>query len=257
MLATTSYSPSREAEQRAKRLASELAIRYVPRGTASVRRLGERYGDNRFLLVTERELHYYGGGDAPLFFHPSLSLVRVKRLMNGERDGLLDASGAAPGDIVLDCTAGLGADSIVFAYAVGETGEVTAVESEAALYMIVREGLGRYETHLEPFNAAMRRVKLKLGPHLEELARRPDNSVDIVYFDPMFREPVEESSSIGPLRQVANHAPLSREAIREAVRIARKRVVLKEHRDSGEFERLGFPPPARTRTKIAYGVIYP
>jgi 16S rRNA G966 N2-methylase RsmD len=257
MLVTTSYSPSREAEEKAKRFAEELNVRYVSRGSASVRRLGERYRDKRFLLVTERELHYYGGGETPLFFHPSLSLVRVKRLLNGEPDGLIEISGAVPGDVVLDCTAGLGSDSIVFSYAVGETGEVTAMESEPALYTIVREGLQAYETHLETFNAAMRRVRMKLGPHLEELRARADKSVDIVYFDPMFRDPVEESSAIGPLRQVANHAPLSLEAIREAVRVSRKCVVLKEHRDSGEFERLGFGQPARTRTKIAYGVIHP
>ncbi|PYI55935.1 class I SAM-dependent methyltransferase [Paenibacillus flagellatus] len=257
MLVTTSYSPSPEAAARAKAIAGELRCRYVERGTSSVRRLGERYGDSRFLVVTERELQFHSGGETPLFFHPSLSLVRVKRLMNGEHDGLIEASGAAVGDAVLDCTAGLGSDAIVFSYAVGEEGAVTAVESEPALYTVVREGLASYQTFSEPFDAAMRRVRLVLGHHLETLRGMPDDSVDIVYFDPMFRQPVEESSAIGPLRQVANHSPLSEEAIREAVRVARKSVVMKEHRDSGEFERLGFGQPARTRTKIAYGVIHP
>lgn len=257
MLVTTSYSPSPDAEARAKQLAAELGVRYVPRGTSSVRRLGERYRDSRFMLVSERELHYYGDGDAPLFFHPSLSFVRVKRLMNGENDGLVEITGAKPGDRILDCTAGLGADSIVFSYVAGAEGSVTAVESEPALYTIVKEGLASYKTHLEPFNEAMRRVRMKLGHHLDVLRMMPDDSFDIVYFDPMFRQPVEESSGIGPLRQAANHEPLTEGAIREAVRVARRSVVLKEHRDSGEFERLGFHQPPRTRTKIAYGVIHP
>lgn len=257
MLVTTSYSPTRAAEERAKRLAGELGVGYVARGTSSVRRLAERHRDSHFLLVTEKELQYYGEGGAPLFFHPSMSLVRVKRLMNGENDGMIDVSGAAPGDRVLDCTAGLGADAIVFAYAVGAEGQVTAMESEPALYTVVREGLLAYETHSQPFDAAMRRVRLKLGDHLEELRSLADNSVDIVYFDPMFRQPVEQSNAIEPLRRLANHAALDKEAIRQAVRVARKSVVLKEHRDSGEFERLGFGLPLRTRTKIAYGVIHP
>ncbi|MEF3302958.1 class I SAM-dependent methyltransferase [Paenibacillus sp. GYB003] len=257
MLVTTSYSPSGETVERGKRLAAELGVRYVPRGTSSVRRLGERYGESRFLLVAERELFYHGNDEAPLFFHPSLSFVRVKRLMNGERDALIDISGASAGDRVLDCTAGLGADAIVFSYAVGETGEVTAVESEPALYTIVREGLLAYETQLPEFNAAMRRVVMKRAHHLDVLRQLADKSVDIVYFDPMFRLPVEESSAIGPLRQLANHAPLAEEAIREAVRVARKSVVLKEGKESGEFERLGFTMRSKSRTKIAYGVIHP
>jgi 16S rRNA G966 N2-methylase RsmD len=257
MLVTTSYKPTAAAIDRAKRLADELNARYVERGTWSVRKLGLRYRDPNVLLVAEHELQYYGGGEKPLFFHPSLSLIRVKRLMNGQRDALIDIAEAAPGDRVLDCTAGLGADAIVFSYAVGGTGQVTAVESESALYTIVREGLAVYETQLQLFDEAMRRVRLTLGHHLDVLKRLADNSVDIVYFDPMFRQPVEESSAIGPLRQVANHDPLTTEAVAEAVRVARKTVVLKEHRDSGEFERLGFERPARTRTKIAYGVIRP
>lgn len=257
MLVTTSYAPSNEAAARASLLARQLGVRSVPRGTASIRKLGTAHGDTHWLVVTERDIQYYGNGEAPLFFHPSLSLIRFKRLMSGQSDTMIEAAGAQPGDRVLDCTAGLGTDAIVFAYAIGEQGEVTAVESEPALYTIVSEGLREYESHSEPFNAAMRRVRMKLGHHLEVLRDIADNSVDIVYFDPMFREPVEQSSAIGPLRQVANHDPLSVEAISEAVRVARKSVVLKEHRDSGEFERLGFELPARTRTKITYGVIHP
>jgi hypothetical protein len=68
----------------------------------------------------------------------------------------------------------------------------------------------------------------------------PDKSADIVYFDPMFRIPVEESSSISPYRFIANPEPLSLEAVTEAVRVARRKVILKDHRDSPEFDRLGF-----------------
>ena len=45
------------------------------------------------------------------------------------------------------------------------------------------------------------------------------------------------------------------ESVREAVRVARKTVVMKEARSSGEFERLGFTLPERGKSKITYGVI--
>lgn len=255
MLVTTSYSPSLDTEARAKRLAAEFDCTYVPRGGQSVRKLLQRYRESQLLLLTERELQLYGDGEAPLFFHPSLSYVRYKRLMNGESDKLLDLSGAEPGDRVLDCTAGLGSDAIVFSLAVGVEGEVTALESELPLFMLLREGLAAYETASPDFNDAMRRVRIKRGNHLEELRAAPDGSVDIVYFDPMFRRPVEESSAISPLRRLANHEPLCSEAVKEAVRVARKCVILKEGRESGEFERLGFPNTINAGNKIAYGVI--
>jgi hypothetical protein len=83
----------------------------------------------------------------------------------------------------------------------------------------------------------------------------PDRSVDIVYFDPMFRRPVLSSSALRPLRSQAEERPLSEAAVREAVRVARRRVVLKDHRDSGEFERLGFVRRRVSSSKVAYGVI--
>ncbi len=192
----------------------------------------------------------------PMFFHPSLSFVRVKRLMRGEGDALIECSGAEPGDIVLDCTAGLASDSIVFSHVVGPEGRVTAIESEPALHMLIREGLSHYETHLESFNDTMRRIEVKLADHTRELEKLPDRSVDIVYFDPMFRSPIEDSSAIQPLRRLANHKALSEHAIEQARRVARKRIVLKEHRDGDEFNRLGFERLFRSGTKIAYGVIH-
>jgi len=83
----------------------------------------------------------------------------------------------------------------------------------------------------------------------------PDKSMDIVYFDPMFRRGIEESSSVGQLRLFANLDPLSETVMEQAKRIARKRIVLKERKDSGEFERLGFSIVSRENMGVAYGVL--
>jgi 16S rRNA (guanine1516-N2)-methyltransferase len=54
---------------------------------------------------------------------------------------------------------------------------------------------------------------------------------------------------------LADPRPVSEETVREAKRVARRTIILKEHRDSKEFERLGFSEVHRSTTKLAYGVI--
>lgn len=236
-------------------LAAELAGRFVPRKDSTLANLRRRYQDDYLLVVTANELRYYEDEGSPLYFHPSMAFVRVKRLRKGEQDPLLAVSGCMPGDRVLDCTAGLASDSIVFAYGVGPAGHVTALESEQLLYTIIREGLQQYITGLNDVDDALRRIEVVQDNHLLYLSKLPDKSVDVVYFDPMFRDPIAASASLRPLRGLANHQALAKQAVTEAVRVARKSVVLKEMASSGEFERLGFERQRYGNAKTAYGVI--
>lgn len=255
MIVTTPQKPSQEQLAYARQIAGELGGRLVPRKQDSLTLLREKYGDNRLLVADDRGLRYYEESEEPLYFHPSMAYVRVKRMRKGERDPLITLTGCEPGDAVVDCTAGLGSDSIVFSYAVGPEGTVTAIESEPLLYTVVREGLQTYRTEHADVNEALRRIQMRHTNHLEYLTQLPDKSVDVVYFDPMFRRPMHDSSAIQPLRGLANNAALSAESVRQAVRVARKTVVLKENAASEEFERLGFE--RRHINKIAYGVILP
>lgn len=255
MLVTTSYAPTEFMNAKAKALAQELGGRWVDRRRESLARLQQRYQDYDILIVTGQDIRYVRGQSPPLFFHPSVSLVRIKRLLKGEKDSMLSACGVEAGDVVLDCTAGLASDAIVFSYQVGVNGRVIALESERIPALLTREGLRSYESDLEPLNEAMRRVELLHANHLDYLRNQPNRSVDIVYFDPMFRQPVEDSAWISPLRSLANVRPLSAGAVLEACRVASKKVVLKELHGSGEFERLGFEIVSSTNTKVAYGVI--
>ena len=92
--------------------------------------------------------------------------------------------------------------------------------------------------------------------YLDYLRQQKDNSYDVVYFDPMFRKPLTASNGISPLRSVANHAPLSEEAVAEALRVARQRVVMKEASGSEEFARLGFHQLMGGKySKVHYGVM--
>ncbi|TYP72571.1 class I SAM-dependent methyltransferase [Paenibacillus methanolicus] len=255
MIVTTPQKPSPELVKAAQRLSEELGGCFVPRRQETLTGLRKKHGDENLLVVDPQGLRYYDNADQPLYFHPSMAYVRVKRLRKGERDPLVDISGCEHGDTIVDCTAGLGSDALVFAYASGSAGKVIAIESEPVLCAVVREGLKTYVTAHEDVNAAMRRIEMRAGNHRAFLEQLPDKSVDIVYFDPMFRQPVHESSALAPLRSLANRDALDEETIRQAVRVARKSVVMKEHAGSGEFERLGFD--CAHVNKIAYGVIKP
>lgn len=257
MIVTTAEKPDDALVAYARALADELGCAFVSRRRDTLAGLARRQAEaaDGILVVRPDGLRFAAEGAEPLFYHPSMAQIRVKRLAAGEGDGLVAATGVRAGDVVIDCTAGLGADALVLSYAAGERGQVTAIEASRLLYLIVREGLRRYESGLPELDLAMRRIGMVHGGHLEALRAMPDASCDIVCFDPMFALPVLGSASLMPLRHHAEDRPLSAEAIAEACRVSRRTVVLKDHRESGEFERHGFRRVRTSYSAVDYGVI--
>ncbi|WP_310828919.1 class I SAM-dependent methyltransferase [Paenibacillus pedocola] len=255
MIITTGFDPIPEIVQRAEGLAEHTGTSFKPRGKMSMKKLVERYGDQEILVVLQEAVRLITPGMPPMEFHPSMGFVRAKRILKGEPDPMIEAAGMQPGDSVLDCTAGLGSDSLLFAVHGGAESAVIALESSLPLYTLLLEGMRHYTSGQIKVNEALRRIQVVHSEHLQYLRAIPDNSIDIVYFDPMFRVPLMDSSAISPLRQFANTAALSAESVAEAVRIARKTVLLKEKALSGEFARLGFEELLRGSAKISYGVI--
>lgn len=255
LIITTGDHETPGTVQRARELAKLSNQPYVSRSRTALPKLAERYGDADILVILEQGVRLHRTGQEPMVFHPSMAFVRAKRLLKGEGDAMLEAARVMPGDTVIDATAGLGSDAMVFSLAVGQEGRVVALEDSLPLWALLYEGLQRYISRIVPFNEALRRIETRQVHHLEALQAMPDDSFDIVYFDPMFRDPIAESSSLSPLRSFANSNRLDAEAVKEACRVARKTVVLKEQKASGEFDRLGFTPCTRAHSKIAYGVI--
>jgi len=255
MIITTGDKAGEAVIRRAEALASRTGGRYVPRRHTPLGKMSRAYGNDDIIVVLEGGARLVRPGEEPMEFHPSMGFIRAKRILKGESDPMLDAASMNPGDSVLDCTAGLGTDTLVFSVKGGSGSRITAVESSASLSALLTEGLAHYTSNVEEINEAMRRIRVVNGHHLDVLRSMPERSVDIVYFDPMFREPLMDSSAIRPLRWFANNDPLSSESIKEALRVARKTVVLKEKRGSGEFVRLGFAEESRAHSKISYGVI--
>ncbi|OMD51865.1 SAM-dependent methyltransferase [Paenibacillus borealis] len=256
MIITTGFDPIPEIVLRAQQLAERTGAPYVLRARFSMPKLAERYGDEEILVVLQEAVRLISPGLPPMEFHPSMGFVRAKRILKGESDPMLEAAGMLPGDSVLDCTAGLGSDSLLFAVHGGEDSVVTALESSLPLYALLLEGMSQYISGQLKVNEALRRIQVVHSEHLGYLREQPDNSVDIVYFDPMFRVPLTDSAAISPLRRFANTAALTGESVAEAVRVARKAVLLKEKALSGEFSRLGFTEQLRSSSKTSYGVIH-
>lgn len=237
----------------AKEYAEEIGVPYVQRKDRTLQQMREEYQTNTLLVVANKVKLYVG--EEEFFFHPSMANTRIKRLKSGENDIVIERTGVGPGDTVLDCTLGLGSDSIVFAHVVGPTGRIIGLEASQVIATIVRRGLQELTVDTKAVNEAMRRVEVVCVDHLDYLRAQPDRSVDVIYFDPMFRRTVQSSNSIEPLRHLGDDRALSLEAVEEAKRVARRRIVLKERWYSREFERLGFQLLRKASGSTNYGVI--
>ncbi|MDD2621274.1 MAG: class I SAM-dependent methyltransferase, partial [Syntrophomonadaceae bacterium] len=189
------------------------------------------------------------------FFHPSMAKNRIACFRKFRQiDNLARACQLQPHDSFLDCTLGLGADAIVASY-FSKGGQIVALESSLLIAMIVKWGMKMYNSSMTWLNSAVKNIEVINANHYDYLKKLPDNSFDIVYFDPMFRKPILESQAIAPLRLMANHQELSKSSITEAIRVARKRVVVKEMTNSQEFERLGLVKLEYSpHNKLAYGI---
>ena len=253
-IVTTGRKHSEAAINLAIHTAAKTGIAYVPRNGSSLQFLRQETQADYVLVAKQGQLKLATPA-GEFFFHPNLAQLRLKNLLLGKEDHLVAAMCLEEGMSVLDCTLGLGADAIVASFAVGESGKVTAIESEPLIEAVVSYGLAHYLACNYHLHRSMRSIETKCAEALAYLREQPDNSFDVVYFDPMFRHPLTESKSLDPLRGIANPSPLSLETITEAKRVARRRVVLKENRLSTEFRRLGFTTVTGGRySKIAYRV---
>lgn len=232
----------------------EISAKYVSREGIGLSQLQQKYAADAVVVWHETGPHLYYAG-AEFFFHPSMAKNRImaNRKVNA-LDPMVKACSLQPGTQVLDCTLGMGSDALVAAY-FSQT-QVYALESSSIIAAVIRWGMYFYSTTSPWLKAALSRIEIITAEHCAYLQTLPSHSVDVVYFDPMFRSPLNHSQPLAPLRPLANARALTVAAVAEAQRVARQRVVLKELRDSGEFERLGFTDVQGSfNNRIAYGII--
>ena len=150
---------------------------------------------------------------------------------------MIEAAQLRLGDSFLDCTLGLASDSIVAAFRSGESGKVLGVEADEAVAFITGRGLRSFPSESEQLVDAMNRIEVVSSVADPFFRSQPDASWEIVYIDPMFHAPIEESSNFTPLRQAGVHSQLTEEWMEQALRVCRRRVVVKDRFDSPVFER--------------------
>ncbi|MCC3358428.1 class I SAM-dependent methyltransferase [Bacillus sp. REN16] len=255
MIITTAGRPNDEMLKLAKIVAAELDSPFIQRNRRSIADLHELSKEDVLVVGKDRIEIHPRHGDEPLFFHPNSAMFRMKRIVKGEHDPFIQASGLKEGSTFLDCTLGMGSDSIVASFAVGETGKVVSLEGNKYLFYLLKGGLKSWDTGFVNMNEAMDRIEVKHVKYENFLASCPPKSFDVVYFDPMFEETIEESEGIRGLRHFAVYSTLSPETIEQAKRVAKQKVVLKDHWKSQQFERYGFTVFKRKTAKFHFGVI--
>lgn len=255
LVVTTVQHPSKEVNILAQYIATELNMPFVPRGKNALMTIKIDYQVDNIIVVAQKgPLVNTPGGE--YFFHLSMADLRIKNIVNGQHDHMVSAMGLTAGMSVLDCTLGLATDSIVASFVVGATGQVLGLETSQVVAFIARYGLQHFQSDDSRLTEALRRINVEHTHSYKYLMNLPDNSYDVVFFDPMFRHPIHSSSNVKPLRYLADNSPLTKNTLKEACRVAKQRVVVKESSKSDEFKRLGITTIYGGKySSVHYGVI--
>lgn len=126
MLITTSFRANEQTIETAKALAKDLHGEYIERRKQSVKQLAIKRG--MYSLLGKNDLNGISQMVKSSFSIQGSAMFRVKRVLRGEKDPLIEAAQLKPGDSFLDCTLGLGSDAITASCATGANGKVAGIE---------------------------------------------------------------------------------------------------------------------------------
>lgn len=253
---TTTKKPSNNQLIMVEEIKEKLGLQYIERKNDSILQMLNKNECTHFLIVKKDKLIITDGNN-DLFWHPNMSIIKIKAIQNGEMDPIIKAMDLQVGDSVLDCTLGFAADALVVSAFIGKNGKIIGTEANKYIAYLTQDGLQNYSEATEDMKSIMKRIKVINANYNDFLKSLDDNSFDVVYFDPMFKTPNMKSAFMNSIRPFAENSYLSLEIINEALRVARKRVVAKERMFSKELEDLGFKEfyGGGARGSIKYGVI--
>ncbi len=235
IVVTTDRKPTPEVEEDAKALAEKFHTIYVKRRHNTISSIKKRF--KRSVLVVGKDLlltlHTLSGNK--LFFHPGLFKIRFLNYMETGREAMIEAMSLEEGDSVLDCNLGLAQDALMAAFV--SKRKVVGVEKDPVIFEIVKRGLRKYEPKgkLKFAEVAFKLIEPVCGDNYGFLKKQPDKSYDVVYFSPMFIKPKWHCSVMAPFREVAVKDFVSPQVLKEAERVARKRVVIKVNKGVKEL----------------------
>lgn len=217
------------AIEAAKAMAARLGVAYLDRPHNQVLEDFMAAQGLAAVIVLEKDGPRIHSEHGTFSYHPGMAEIRVQQLLRGATDHLVKALDLHPGSRVLDCTLGLASDAAVAACVVGAAGKVVGLEASLLLHFAVEHGLTHYECKTPLLTAALRRVEAVHAVAAEYLAQCVAKGLtfDVVYFDPMFRHPVQGSKAMEALRPLSLEEPLAKSTVELALKVA-PRVVIKE-----------------------------
>lgn len=253
-LITVSERAKAQTLEYARKLAQEYALEFIPREGRSISQLKLTF-DGVFVLDNRMLLTYYG--DPPMQFHPSMAKLRLLNLERDQGDRLAQVTRIVPGERILDCTAGLCADTAVLSYLTGVQGEVLGVEGSLPIYLVTKVGLANYPFDSQALAKAYQKIHLRYCDYRTLLRDSFRQYYDLIYFDPMFQAPVTSSAGIAPIRQAAIHHQLDLSDLDLAKKAVKRRIVVKSN-DTAYLESLCPDEICTSKgSKIVYGIFKP
>lgn len=258
IIVTTSRSAGETLWREAVRWAQKLDATPVRR-SGSLADLCETHDADGVLTIT-RQQYIYREPDSGLeyFFHPGMSKTRIHNIKAGRGDPMIAAMNLTEGDSVLDCTVGRASDAIVAAWVVGPPGRVVGLETVPIIAHLTIHGLHNYKDPNAAINSAMRRIEVRHADYEQVLPDLETGLFNVVYFDPIFHEPLARSEPMKPLRQLADSAPVTANNLQEALRVASRCVVIKQRYDTDLWEKLGITEIVGSdSSRVEYGIARP
>ncbi|MGL5616145.1 MAG: class I SAM-dependent methyltransferase [Sarcina sp.] len=253
-IAVTTTRESKEfLIDKALEVGKDLDIEYIKRENSSIEKMLLNY-EFDYLLVVEKDKLVIKGEDSALFWHPNMAELKIKSIKEGNKETLIEATNLKEGDSILDCTLGLAGDSLVFSAVVGSSGLVVGTEINKYIAYLSKKGLENYSSENYKF---LNNIEIRNESYKEYLSKQGDNSFDVVYFDPMFKKSNKKSTTINSFRDFAEHKGLDKEIIKEALRVCKKRVVIKERAFLNDLKALGIEKfyGGKRSGSITYAVI--
>ena len=245
IIVTTSVKTNLELNGKAQQLADDLRLKYIIRNKETIKQLLSSV--DGVLVVYKNKLSYFEN-DSELFFHLDTTALKIK---NSDNEPLVEIIEEKEQSI-LDCTMGLAGDSILLSY-YGH--KVISLEKNNIIHLITTNGLKNYISPNKEINKAMRKIKTHNIDCLDYLKQCPNDNYDIIYFDPMFSHNITESNNLEGILPLANTTFPYEEFVKEAKRVARKKIIVKAHFKDTVFEKYNFTRITRNNTKVHYGFI--
>jgi hypothetical protein len=232
VIVTTSKKGGEDVTATARALAERWGLTWVPRR--------ELPSHTTCLAVTRVGLRLEYDGLVRAWHPAMLHAMRE----TGARHPLIRLTDAGPGDTVVDCTLGLGTDARFLSEWTGT--RVTGLEVSPSVAAWTADGLAGVGAN----------VDVVLAEATEWLSRQPARSVDLVVADPMFPERATQyvGDSLEPVRQHGDHRELDTAWRDEALRVARRAVVVRSLWGAPLLDRLDPPIRDGKKTRITvYG----